>query len=261
MQSHASILTLCLALTVSSSALAQEPAEERRAPSWSPQAPPKPDLEAGPESTVERATMEVERPSFEIEMPSIATPNLATSETAAMRPTRPGAQAPALRAPEAVTEASPTARPEPAAARPPSALPVPATVAPRVVPAVVSEADAAAAAMTNEPRLVEVAASQPVGDLPPAGRSPPAIATNDLQPISQPNPEYPREAAVARIEGWVDVELTVAADGRVYDARVVAAEPRRTFDRAAVDATRRWRFAPFVGDEVRKVYRIEFSLD
>jgi protein TonB len=36
----------------------------------------------------------------------------------------------------------------------------------------------------------------------------------------------------------------VTVEGKVIDARVVESEPRRTFDSAARDAVRRWRFEP-----------------
>jgi protein TonB len=42
----------------------------------------------------------------------------------------------------------------------------------------------------------------------------------------------------------VQVEFTVGTDGSVTSARVVNAEPRRVFDRAALDAVQRWRFQP-----------------
>ena len=40
------------------------------------------------------------------------------------------------------------------------------------------------------------------------------------------------------------VELTVGTDGSVTDARVLRANPARTFDREALNAVRRWKFEP-----------------
>lgn len=57
-------------------------------------------------------------------------------------------------------------------------------------------------------------------------------------------PGYPPNLEARGVEGWVRVRFSVAADGRVRDAQVVAAEPVGAFDRAALDAVRRWRYQP-----------------
>jgi TonB family protein len=53
-------------------------------------------------------------------------------------------------------------------------------------------------------------------------------------------PDYP--AGAQGRSGEVVVELNVAADGTVAQARVVEAQPRGLFDQAALDAVRRWRY-------------------
>lgn len=77
-------------------------------------------------------------------------------------------------------------------------------------------------------------------------------------------PEFPREAREASIEGWVDLEFVVAPDGTVGDIRVTSAQPAGTFDRAATTALNRWRFEPVVRDgrpvEQRARLRMRFSL-
>ena len=57
-------------------------------------------------------------------------------------------------------------------------------------------------------------------------------------------PVYPRDAQRAGIEGWVDVEFTVAADGTTQDLVIRDAQPKDVFDKSAVDSVRRWRFEP-----------------
>lgn len=66
----------------------------------------------------------------------------------------------------------------------------------------------------------------------------------DLRPLSTPAPEYPRSAFRAGTSGEVQVEFTVGVNGSVSGARVIHSEPRRVFDRAALDAVERWRFQP-----------------
>ncbi|MGY1426110.1 energy transducer TonB [Lysobacter sp. A289] len=66
----------------------------------------------------------------------------------------------------------------------------------------------------------------------------------DLRPLSTPAPEYPRAAFRAGTSGEVQVEFIVGVNGSVSSARVIHSQPRRIFDRAALEAVERWRFQP-----------------
>jgi len=57
-------------------------------------------------------------------------------------------------------------------------------------------------------------------------------------------PRYPSRAEARGIEGWVRLEITVSPAGTVSAARVVDANPKGVFDRAALEAVRQWRFKP-----------------
>jgi protein TonB len=50
------------------------------------------------------------------------------------------------------------------------------------------------------------------------------------------------------VSGWVEMQFTVAPDGSVKDIVVTDADPKGTFDRAAANALRRWRYAPVIRD-------------
>lgn len=63
-------------------------------------------------------------------------------------------------------------------------------------------------------------------------------------PMVRPDPEYPPQLEARGITGWVTLEFTVTKIGTVKDPRVVAANPQRVFDRAAVNGVRRWRYNP-----------------
>jgi protein TonB len=77
-------------------------------------------------------------------------------------------------------------------------------------------------------------------------------------------PNYPRIARDAGIEGWVDLEFVVRTNGTVDEVRVLGAEPANTFDEAAVAALSRWRFEPVQRDgravEQRARMRMRFSV-
>jgi protein TonB len=66
----------------------------------------------------------------------------------------------------------------------------------------------------------------------------------DIVPLVRVDPDYPPRAKQQGIEGWVDVEFTISPAGTVQDARVLEARPAFVFDRAALDAVRRWRYNP-----------------
>lgn len=85
-----------------------------------------------------------------------------------------------------------------------------------------------------------------------------------LKRIREVAPVYPREAERLGINGWVDVEFTIAPDGTTRDVIVRNAEPARTFDQSAVDAVKRWRFEPVMRDGApvaqRAAMRIRFEV-
>ncbi|MEM9305046.1 MAG: energy transducer TonB [Pseudomonadota bacterium] len=97
--------------------------------------------------------------------------------------------------------------------------------------------------------------------------NPPGAAADAyrLRPLETVSPDYPRQAYLDRDEGWVDVEFVVQPDGSVSDVNVVEANPRRTFDRAALRAASGWRFQPPSADgvtaEQTAVFRFEFNMD
>ena len=59
-------------------------------------------------------------------------------------------------------------------------------------------------------------------------------------------PEYPQRALERHIQGWVDVEFTVAMDGSTRDISVADASSDSYFRREAMAAVEKWRFEPRV---------------
>lgn len=70
----------------------------------------------------------------------------------------------------------------------------------------------------------------------------------DVIPIVRIEPQYPRDALLRRIEGWVQLRFTINPDGSVSDPVVIAAEPPRIFNREAQRAILRWKFRPRIVD-------------
>jgi protein TonB len=63
-------------------------------------------------------------------------------------------------------------------------------------------------------------------------------------PLVRIEPKYPPSAARDGVHGWVRLRFNIAADGRVTDVRVLAAEPRRVFDQEAMRALKNWKYQP-----------------
>lgn len=73
-------------------------------------------------------------------------------------------------------------------------------------------------------------------------------AEGDVIPIVRIEPQFPREALLKGIGGWVEVEFTIEPDGSVSDPKVVKSQPPRIFDRNAIRAIYKWKFKPRIVD-------------
>lgn len=84
-----------------------------------------------------------------------------------------------------------------------------------------------------------------------AERSRPVPANRAPQPLAgNPLPEYPRSALRAGEEATVMLRIAVDTHGVPTDVQVVerSGTRDRSFDRAAIDAARQWRFEPAIRD-------------
>lgn len=99
------------------------------------------------------------------------------------------------------------------------------------------------------PTPVDATPSRSLASVAPAStRSVPALlssaAGSDLAVASQTPARYPPQAERRRLEGHVELQFTVGTDGRVSNVQVVHSQPEGVFDREAIRAMQRWRFAP-----------------
>jgi protein TonB len=176
-----------------------------------------------------------------------AAPSPAIAPAAGTAPASAPGPSPSARAPDA-----PSISPEPAV----GASPSPVTRASPTSLADVRTRDAsvvapipAPASIDREPRTSIVASAPSPAPRPAA-----------LRRIEDAAPVYPTRARARGIEGWVDVAFTVDAAGRVTGARVISAAPAGAFAEAALDAVRRWRYAPPPAPQDANV-RLRFRLD
>ena len=90
--------------------------------------------------------------------------------------------------------------------------------------------------------------------------------TGDATPIVRINPKYPTTAARDGIEGWVQLSFSISPTGEVIDPVVINAEPKRTFDREAIRAIKRWKYRPKVIEGVAQLQtgqtvQLDFKLE
>ena len=88
---------------------------------------------------------------------------------------------------------------------------------------------------------------------------------SELIPLMRITPQYPRNAARDRIEGWVEFKITINPDGTVKSATPIKSQPRGVFESAAMQAILKWKFKPKVVDgkgvEATGIQRLNFTLE
>jgi TonB family protein len=84
-----------------------------------------------------------------------------------------------------------------------------------------------------------------------------------FQPVHVVQPEYPDKARLARIEGDVEVELTIDRSGSVEKVRRMNGNP--ILLQAAEEAVRQWKYPPFSADPTTSpavtLVKFKFKLD
>jgi protein TonB len=90
------------------------------------------------------------------------------------------------------------------------------------------------------------------------------VPQSELTVLKTVQPLYPVKAEKNKMEGWVDVEFTVAETGKVRDLNVRASSFPGVFEDAAVKAVSQWRYKPVMRDgkavAVRSQIRVRFTL-
>jgi len=71
-----------------------------------------------------------------------------------------------------------------------------------------------------------------------------ASADGDAVPMVRVPPQYPERAAQRGIEGRVLIEFTISKSGSVKDPKVIAYEPSKIFNKAALKAVSQWKYNP-----------------
>ena len=78
----------------------------------------------------------------------------------------------------------------------------------------------------------------------------PRVSGSDRGPLPSVRiePDYPENAKLRGITGWVTFRFTVTRDGSVKDVEIVDAQPKRVWDAAALRAVSSWKYQPAIRD-------------
>jgi TonB family protein len=91
------------------------------------------------------------------------------------------------------------------------------------------------------------------------------VPAADLTLTKSVKPVYPDKANLKKIEGWVELDFTVAENGEVKDIAVHATSPPGVFEASAIKALSQWRYKPMLRDAQavaqRARIRIRFALE
>lgn len=165
--------------------------------------------------------------------------------------------------PSAPEQPAPQADAKPASApTPQQATAAPAQPAQPMAAALPVAQEQAPAAPVAPP--APVAAAAPVVAAPKAPAGPAELGDLSARLLSFSPPSYPLESRRLREEGAVVLGLVLGTDGRVIDIAVTSSSGSPRLDKAALEAVRKWRWAPLMrGGEpvqVRGHLKIPFFL-
>lgn len=101
---------------------------------------------------------------------------------------------------------------------------------------------------TSRPNMDKATMSADFGDFNLAGMNLDAPVDGDALAIVRVLPRYPSRALSRGVEGWVLLEFAINELGQAIEPIVVDADPKGTFDRAAISAVKRWKYRPMIED-------------
>ncbi|MBV2130245.1 TonB family protein [Arsukibacterium indicum] len=80
--------------------------------------------------------------------------------------------------------------------------------------------------------------------------------------LERAEPRYPVQAASDGVQGFVELQFNVEADGSTSNIQVIEAKPKRVFEQEAIRALARWKYQPAATDSANQnvVVTIDFSL-
>lgn len=133
----------------------------------------------------------------------------------------------------------------------------PSLITPAATESAASETGAPGSAPVVDEPANSSAAPTPLPETAPTPEKMVQTVTPKL--IKMVQPEYPQEAIMRGIEGWVDVSLEVNAAGDVIAPRIEDSSRGRLFNRAAVTAVQQWKYEPRMDGATNERVRVRLQ--
>jgi TonB family protein len=86
------------------------------------------------------------------------------------------------------------------------------------------------------------------------------VDAGGLTLVKTVKPVYPSKAALAKTEGWVELDFTVTTSGAVQDISVHAASVAGLFESAAISALSQWRYKPVLRNATPRAQRARIRM-
>ena len=103
-------------------------------------------------------------------------------------------------------------------------------------------------AQAQRPNMDKASMSADMSQFGLSGMNLNAPVDGDTLAIVRVLPRYPNRALSRGIEGWVLLEFTIDQLGQAVDLVVIEADPKGMFDRAALNAIKKWKYRPKMQD-------------
>ena len=100
----------------------------------------------------------------------------------------------------------------------------------------------------SRPNVDKAAMGADFGDFGLSGMNLNAPVDGDALAIVRVLPRYPSRALSRGIEGWVLLEFAIDPIGQAIEPVVIEADPPGIFNRAAINAVKKWKYRPMVED-------------
>lgn len=85
------------------------------------------------------------------------------------------------------------------------------------------------------------------------------IATHS-GPSVRVEPIYPRQARLKNLDGFVSLSFDINEQGQVININVLEANPKRVFEKAAIQALKKWQFPVKDGKQQSQTITLEFKM-
>lgn len=84
---------------------------------------------------------------------------------------------------------------------------------------------------------------------------------HSIHPLTRVEPKYPKEAAEANQNGYVQLKFDISKSGMVSNVKVIKSSPKGVFDKSAVKALKQWVYKKSKKGAKGSKVQLDFVID